>query len=83
MEIGLINKFNEEVTSWMQLNIEVFTPEYDAIRRSYLEAMEDETEARMEYEGNKVSTELKKKLKDASDLRKKPRRNTMQCRRKS
>jgi hypothetical protein len=50
VEIGLINKFNEEVTSWMQLNVEALDPEYDAIRRSYV---------------------------------KKPRRNTMRCRRKS
>jgi hypothetical protein len=80
VEIGLINKFNEEVTSWMQLNVEALDPEYDAIRRSYLEAMEDETEARMEYEGNLVSTELKQKLKDASDLRKKTKKeyNAMQ-----
>ncbi len=80
VEIGLINKFNEEVTSWMQLNVEALAPEYDAIQRSYLEAMEDETEARMEYEGNLVSTELKKKLKDASDLRKKTKKeyNAMQ-----
>jgi hypothetical protein len=74
VEIGLINKFNEEVTAWMQLNVEALEPEYDAIRRSYLEAMEDEAEARMEYEGNKVSTELKGILKAAKNLRKKTKK---------
>jgi hypothetical protein len=74
VEIGLINKFNEEVTAWMQLNVEGLEPEYDAIRQSYLEAMEDETEARMEYEGNKVSEELKSKLKNAENLHKKTKK---------
>jgi hypothetical protein len=80
VEIGLINKFNEEVTSWMQLNVEELDPEYEAIRRSYLEAMEDETAARIEYEGNRVSTELKKTLTEAANLRKKTKKeyNAMQ-----
>jgi hypothetical protein len=65
IEIRLINKFNEEVTSWMQLNVEALTPQYDVMQHTYLETMEDETEAKMKYEGNIVSTELKKKLKDA------------------
>jgi hypothetical protein len=30
-DIGLINKFNEEVTTWMQLNVEALKPEYDVI----------------------------------------------------
>jgi hypothetical protein len=29
--IGLINKFNEEVTTWMKLNIEALEPKYDAV----------------------------------------------------
>jgi hypothetical protein len=78
VEIRLINKFNEEVTAWMQLNIEALKPEYDAIRRSYLEAMKDETEAKMEYEGNKVSQDLKSTLKAAKNLRKKTKKeNTL------
>jgi hypothetical protein len=58
----------------MQLNVEALEPKYDVIRRSYLEAMEDETEARMEYEGNKVSPELKSVLKAAKILRKKAKK---------
>jgi hypothetical protein len=59
----------------MQLNVEALTPEYDAIHRSYLEAMEDETEARMEYyEGNTASRELKNKLKEAGNLWKKTKK---------
>jgi hypothetical protein len=27
VEIGLINKFNKEVTAWMQLNVEALAPE--------------------------------------------------------
>jgi hypothetical protein len=57
----------------MQLNVEALEPEYDVIRQSYLEATKDETEARMEYEGNKVSQELKSTLKAA----KKRKRNTL------
>jgi hypothetical protein len=55
----------------MQLNVEELDPEYEAIRRNYLEAMEDETIARIEYEGNRVSIELKKTLTEAAKLWKK------------
>jgi hypothetical protein len=51
-------------------NVEVLAP-YDAIQQSYLEVMEDEAEARMEYEGNKESQELKIILKEAKNLHKK------------
>jgi hypothetical protein len=38
----------EEMMAWMQLNVKALAPEYNVINRSYLEALEDETEARME-----------------------------------
>jgi hypothetical protein len=50
------------VTTWMKLNIEALEPKYDAVWWSYLDSMEDETEARIEYEANKASQELKSRL---------------------
>jgi hypothetical protein len=58
IEIGLINKFNAEVTGWMQLNGKGLNPEYKAIHhQSYLEAMEDKIAAMIMYEASRVSIE--------------------------
>ncbi len=74
VELGLINKFNDEVTAWMQLNVEGLTPEWDAIRQSYLEAQEKETNLRIEYEQDKLNMDLKQKLTEAANLRKKTKK---------